>query len=87
MLFIIATVGVLLSMALVILRGMKGPTIYDRVLSANAFGTNTVVMIALLGFSGGNEMFLDIALIYGLINFITTIAYLRYFKYGTFGEH
>ena len=74
--------AVLVSMALAIFRSIKGPTVYDRILAVNAFGTLTVVLISVYGFLSGRPEFLDIALVYALINFIGVIALLKYFKYG-----
>lgn len=82
---IVAIVAILVSMGLVIMRGLVGPTIYDRILAANSFGTHAVVVIALLGDVVGTYFFLDIAVTYALINFLSTVALLRYFRYGTFG--
>jgi len=73
-------------MALVVLRVFYGPTTYDRILAANTFGTKVVVLIALLGYLAEDTMFLDIALIYVLINFITTIGFLKYFKHHSLGK-
>lgn len=86
MIFMAAIIAVLVSMGLVILRGIMGPTVFDRILAANSFSTHTVVVIALLGFVTNTMSFLDIAIMYALINFLSTIALLRYFRYGTFGE-
>ena len=72
--FIAATGAVIVCMLLALLRAFMGPTLYDRVLAANAFGTKTVLTIALLGFLMGRPDFVDIALLYALINFIGTIA-------------
>jgi len=80
--FTAATIAILVTMALALLRGLLGPTLYDRILAVNMFGTKTVVMIAVLGFLMGRPEFLDIALVYALINFIGVIALLKYFKYG-----
>lgn len=71
----------LMSMGMVIIRGIVGHTTFDRILAVNMFGTNIVVFIVLVGHFVGTEFFLDIALTYALINFITTVAFLRYFKY------
>ena len=73
--------GLLVSMFMVIIRGIVGVTNFDRILAANVFGTNIVVFIVVVGHFMGTEFFLDIAITYALINFITTIAFLRYFKY------
>lgn len=74
--------ALLVTMALALARAFIGPSIYDRVLAVNMFGTKTVLMIAVLGFLMGRPDWLDIALVYALINFIGTIAVLKYLKYG-----
>lgn len=76
----------LVAIALVIWRLILGPTIYDRILSMNLCGTLIVVMIALISFLFNEWAYIDIALTYGLMNFITTIALLRYFRHGSFNS-
>lgn len=85
MIFGIAALAILICMTLAIVRALLGPTVYDRVLAVNAFGTKTVLMIAILGFLMGRPDFLDIALVYALINFIGTIAILKFIRYGDMG--
>lgn len=75
---IAATLAVLVVMVLAIIRAIKGPTLYDRILAVNMFGTKTVLLLSLLGFVMGRPEFLDIAIVYVLINFISVIAILRY---------
>lgn len=77
-----AALAILVVMALVLVRAILGPTIYDRILAVNMFGTKTVLLIALLAFISGRLDVLDIALAYALINFISVIAVLRFFEYG-----
>jgi multicomponent Na+:H+ antiporter subunit F len=72
-------------MVLAMVRALAGPTVYDRILGVNMFGTKTVLLIAVLGFLGGRPDFLDIALVYALINFISVVAVLRFFEYSRFG--
>lgn len=76
--FTAAGLGILLTMGLAITRAFVGPTVYDRILAVNMFGTKTVLIIAVLGFLMGRPDFLDIALVYALINFIGTIAVLNF---------
>lgn len=83
--FVTATVGILVSMSLALVRALLGPTVYDRVLAVNTFGTKTVLLIAVLGFLTDRPEFLDLALVYALINFIGTIAVLKFFEYGDLG--
>ena len=78
--FIVATAGLLVSMALAMARALLGPTVYDRVMALNMFGTKTVILIAVLGFLVGRPEFLDLALVYALINFIGTVAVLKFFE-------
>ncbi len=84
-LFIAATAGILVSMSLALTRAILGPTVYDRVLAVNTFGTKTVLLIAALGFLTERPEFLDLALVYALINFIGTIAVLKFFELGDLG--
>ncbi len=67
-------------------RAILGPTVYDRILAVNMFGTKTVLIIALVGFLAGRPDFLDISLLYALINFIGTIAVLKFLRYGDLGR-
>ncbi len=85
MMFAAAALAVLVAMGLALARALLGPTIYDRILALNSFGTKTVLMIAVYGFLSGRPDFLDIALVYALINFAGTIAVLKYFEYGDLG--
>jgi multicomponent Na+:H+ antiporter subunit F len=72
------TAAVLTAMALALVRALRGPTVFDRIVSVNAFGTLTVVLIAVHGFLTGRPEFLDIALAYALISFIGVIAVTKY---------
>jgi multicomponent Na+:H+ antiporter subunit F len=85
MIFAVAACAILLTMALTLSRGILGPTTYDRILAVNSFGTKTVLIIAMFGFMTGRPDFLDIAFVYALINFIGTIAVLKFFEYGDLG--
>ncbi|MDX1483973.1 MAG: monovalent cation/H+ antiporter complex subunit F [Alphaproteobacteria bacterium] len=78
--------ALLVSMVLALARLYMGPTLYDRVLAANAFGTKTVLLIGVVGFLTGRPDFLDISLLYALLNFIGTIAVLKFFRYRTLGD-
>ena len=78
-----AGIIVLTGALLVLVRALLGPTLYDRILAANVTGTKTVIFLALLGFMGGDPGvmrpgFLDIALLYALVNYVTTVAILKF---------
>lgn len=80
--FVAAAIAILVTMVLVLLRALLGPTIYDRILAINSFGTKTVLIIAVFGYLTERPDFLDIALAYALINFITVVVVLKYIEYG-----
>ena len=79
-------IATLVTMALALIRALIGPTVYDRVLSVNMFGTKTVLLIAVVSFLVGRPDFIDLALVYALMNFIGVIAVLRFSQHGHFGE-
>ncbi|MDH3970689.1 MAG: monovalent cation/H+ antiporter complex subunit F [Gammaproteobacteria bacterium] len=75
--YITVSVVILVAIAIGLVRAFRGPTLYDRVMAVNMVGTLTVLMVAVLGFMTGRPEFLDIALVYVLISFVSTIAVLR----------
>ena len=83
MMFAVATAAILVTMLMALIRALLGPTVHDRVLAANMFGTKTVLLIAVSGFLTGRPEWLDLAILYVLINFIGMLALLRFSKYGT----
>jgi multicomponent Na+:H+ antiporter subunit F len=86
MMFAVGAVATLATMVLAVYRAIKGPTVYDRILAVNVFGTLTVVLISVHGFLAGRPEFLDLALVYALINFIGTIAVSKYVEYSHMGR-
>ncbi|MBW7849236.1 MAG: pH regulation protein F [Rhodospirillales bacterium] len=84
--FAAAAVALLVTMAMALVRALLGPSIYDRILAVNAFGTKTLLLIAVLGFLAERPDFLDIALVYALINFIGTVAVTKYSEYSHLGH-
>ena len=80
MMFLAAVAALVVAVLLALVRAYLGPTVYERVLSVNTIGTMTVLLIAAVGFLMERPDFLDIALVYALINFIGTVAVLRYIK-------
>ncbi len=84
--FLAAMAAILVTMGLALARAWKGPTVFDRILAANMFGTKTVLLIAVIGFLTHRPDFLDLGLVYALMNFIGVIAVLRFSRFGGFGE-
>jgi multicomponent Na+:H+ antiporter subunit F len=84
--FAAAACALLLTLVLALSRAILGPTVFDRVLAANTIGTVAVLLLCTLGFLSGRPDFLDIAIVYGLLNVVGTIAVLKFFRYGNLGE-
>jgi len=82
MMFLVGTIAILVVVFLMLLRAFMGPTFVDRILAINGVGTATVLLIALLGFLTSRPEFLDIALLYALINFVGMLAILKFFRFG-----
>ncbi len=74
------TIATLVTMGLALLRAVLGPSVYDRVLAVNMFGTKTVLLLSVIAFLYGRPDFLDLALAYALINFIGVLAVLEFFR-------
>ncbi|PSP45689.1 cation:proton antiporter [Halobacteriales archaeon QH_10_70_21] len=72
---LLAAAAALVVLAVVVLyRAVRGPTMQDRVIAVNVLGTNTVVILALLSAALDVPSFLDIALVYALLNFVMAVA-------------
>jgi multicomponent Na+:H+ antiporter subunit F len=82
----VAGIAILIAMGLALVRTLLGPTVYDRILAVNSFGTKTVLLIALLAALAGRADYLDVALLYALINFIATVALMKYCDRGELGQ-
>ncbi len=78
---IVALFIILLATGISLYRAIVGPTAHDRVLAINVVNTKTVVIIVLIGFINKRpDLFMDIAIIYAVINFVSTLAFLRYLE-------
>lgn len=75
-----AILALLVTMAMVLIRAFMGPSIYDRILAVNSFGTKTVPLIVVAGHALGWHSYIDIALMYALVNFVGTLAIMRFFE-------
>jgi multicomponent Na+:H+ antiporter subunit F len=80
--FAAAMAALLVCMVLTLIRSFVGPTVFVRILAVNSFVTKTVLLIAVLGFLTGRPDFLDLAMVYALMNFIGTIAVVKFIRFG-----
>ncbi|MCW8879089.1 MAG: monovalent cation/H+ antiporter complex subunit F [Kangiellaceae bacterium] len=78
--YVIVSIAILVTMSLALARALLGPSVYDRVLAVNMFGTKTVLLLSVVAFLYGRPDFLDLALTYALINFVGILAVLEFFQ-------
>ncbi len=84
--FSAATAALLVTLSLALARALLGPTVFDRVLALNTIGSVAVLLLSTIGFLTGRPEFLDLAIVYGLLNVIGTIAVLKFFRHGDLGD-
>lgn len=84
--FAVTALALLVTAALALVRALLGPTVFDRAQAANTIGTSAVLLLSVAGFLNGRPEFLDLALVYGMLNVVGTIAVLKYFRYGDLGD-
>ncbi len=74
---VLTALAIFATMALALIRALRGPSVYDRIVAVNVFGTKTVLIVALIAAISGNDDLIDVALVYALINFIAIVAVLK----------
>jgi multicomponent Na+:H+ antiporter subunit F len=83
--FAAAAVALLATLVFTLVRAAFGPSVFDRALAANSIGTLAMILLAVMGFLNGRPEFLDLAIVYGLLNVVGIIAVLKFFRYGDLG--
>jgi len=78
--YIVVSIAILITMVLALIRALMGPSVYDRVLAVNVFGTKTVLLLSVIAFLYGRPDFLDLALAYALVNMVGILAVLEFFQ-------
>ncbi|MCX5512177.1 pH regulation protein F [Kaistia algarum] len=80
-----ALFAILVSIALLVVRALRGPTVFDRLLAANSIGNGAILVLALFGFLTGRPEFLDLGLTYALLNYVGAFAVLKFYREGSLG--
>lgn len=81
-----ATLAVLVAIGLAVTRAWLAPTVFDRILATNTIGTLAVCLMAVYGFLTDRPEFLDVAIVYALLNVLSTLAILKFFRFGSLGD-
>lgn len=75
-------IAVMVMIFLSLYQAVKGPTAPDRVVAINIIGTKTLLVITLISRFYEQEYYLDIAVVYALMSFITTVGIAKYLEKG-----
>ena len=81
--YAVPTLAMILIMILALVRIALGPTVFDRILAGNMFATKTILLVAVAGFFSGRPEWLDLAIVYAMVNFVGVFAILRYAKFAS----
>lgn len=77
--FLYSAILLMIIIAIPLIRVIKGPSVFDRLLGANAVATKTIVLITIIGYLYGRvDMFVDITLAYAALGFISSLALAKY---------
>lgn len=78
--FLGISIGLCVLIFLCLYRAVWGPTVFDRIIGAGFVGTKTTILLVLMGFIYKRiDMFVDLALVYSILNFIGTLIISKYF--------
>ncbi len=79
--FLSVGVGLCVLVFFVLYRVVFGPGVFNRIAAISAIGTKTLVILLIMGFVYNRvEMFVDISMVYALLNFIGTLAAAKYLE-------
>lgn len=77
--YLILIAALLLFTFLMVIKMIKGPTVYDRMNGLSVISANVLILILVYGFMDGRpEMFIDIAIAYSILGFVTNIIVAKY---------
>ena len=82
MILFASAVAILVALGMAVIRALKGPTVFDRVLAGNSIGTLCILLLAVFGFLTERPEFLDVGITYGFLNLIGSLAVLKFFRHG-----
>ena len=83
---VFVSISLLLTLSVTVYLAVIGKTIFHKIQAVNIAGTVSVLLITVFGFLTNRPDFLDLALVYGLLNVVGTFAVLKFFKFGRLGE-
>ncbi|KAA0002058.1 MAG: cation:proton antiporter [Thermoplasmata archaeon] len=80
--FMITLVLILISIAIAIIRVLLGPTVPDRVVGMDTINTLVITGMVLFGAATKDIIYIDVAIVYALLSYITTLFIAKYLQGG-----
>ena len=73
---------IMLAICLGLYRLVKGPSVVDRVIALDLLTLVSIALIVLIAHISGRYIYVDVALVYGLLSFLSVLAVARYLERG-----
>jgi len=73
-----------LSILMAIIRVIKGPTAPDRIVGLDTINTIVIVSMIIFGLAAGSVIYIDVAIVYAFLSFISTLFIAKYLEGGEF---
>lgn len=78
----IAAVLIFFAIAFSVVRLVIGRTVVDRIVAVDMLAVISISLIALYAHISGRFVYIDVALVYGLLSFLAVLAIARYLERG-----
>jgi multicomponent Na+:H+ antiporter subunit F len=82
--YMIVLIALLLCIIMAIIRVIIGPTIPDRVVGVDTINTIVIVGMVIFGAAYEEVIYIDVAIVYALLSFISTLFIAKYLEGGEF---
>ena len=82
--YLIVLAALLLSIVMALIRVIKGPTAPDRIVGLDTINTIVIVSMVIFGLATGSVIYIDVAIVYALLSFISTLFIAKYLEGGEF---
>ena len=80
--YLIVLGALILAAVLSIIRVIKGPTAPDRVVGLDTINTLVIVSMVVFGIATSSVIYIDVAIVYALLSFISTLFIAKYLEGG-----
>jgi len=77
--FMLLIFGLVIVIFIMLFRVFKGPSVYDRLNGLGVIGTDTILLLVLIGYVNKRpDMYVDISISYAILGFISLVVIAKY---------